>query len=405
MDRRSGSQFDDATLLAYVEQTMTRREEAEFEAAAGAEARLLSSLRLMRSDRESLRALPEPQAPASLAADALAQVERAMLLDTDLVAPPIDMRRYRAAHWQRYAAAAGFLLLLTGGGFMLFQSLRFDSRDDDLAPGPLVRLPSETPAPRERPERATRDEAAEASSAPDLASAEGGAAEAVELAARDFSALVEAMPAEVEPAVVAAIERQWPTDLGLSANVSADDPQSAFESLARRLRATGGDLIVNASINPPAMLPDGGRPWPGFADIARPSPPPSDRLPGEAIRPAARGAAAAPDDRVPLLDQSRSHAEGFQFTILGTPSDILNLLREISADRTMRLSWSRAGGARMLVDLVAPNLPPDVQWDRVIFWWAEPQERYDEARLLVAQISTEPCIRIPVRIIPASRRR
>lgn len=405
MDRRNGFQFDDATLLAYAEQTMTPREAAEFEAAAGADGRLLSSLRLMQADRKNLRALPEPQAPATLAADVLAQVERAMLLDIDLVAPPIDMRRYRTVHWQRYAAAAGFLLLLSGGGFMLLQSLRFDSRDADLAPDSLVRSPSEAASQRDRPGPVMPEEPAEVSPGPDLAVSNAGGIEEAALSARDFAALVDAMPLEVEPAVVAAIERHWPTDLGLSVNISADEPQSAFEAIARRLRAAGGDLIVNASINPPSLLPDGGRPWPGFADIVRPTSAPTMPPSGEAARPADPGAAPVPDDRVPLLDQSRSHANGFQFTILGTPSDILNVLREVNADRTMRLTWSRAGSARMLVDLVAPNLPPEVQWDRVMFWWVEPDARFDEARLLVAQVSTEPCVRIPMRIIPSSRRR
>ncbi len=405
MDRRTTASFDDATLLAYVEQTLTRQEEADFEAAAASEPDLLASLRQLRADREVLRAMPEPQAPATLAADVLAQIERSLLLETDLVAPSISLRRYRAPHWQRYAAAAGFVLLLTGGGFWLLNSLRFDSRDEHFAPetiagGPAApedqpvvpRLSPQTPG--DSPEPAPSDALAGGAELP--AAAEGEARPGA------FEALVDAMTERDESLAAASIESDWPADLDLSITLTSADPASACEALTRRLHAVGADLIVNASINSGGPLPGRGRSLPGLADVGR-NPDglmPREQAPTIVLTPPT----AVPDERVPLEDQSRYVSRGFQFTLLGTPSDILAVLREVSADRSMRLSWSGSGAPRMLVDLTAPNLPRSTRWDRVMLWWVEPATRFDEARLAAARAFTEPVVRLPVRLVSSERR-
>ncbi len=403
MEPQSPNKFDEATLLAYVEQTMTGEERAAFEAAVGSGAKLLASLRRMQSDCEALRAMPAEQPPVLLVADVLASVERSMLLETDLVAPPIDMRRYRASNWQRYAAAAGFTLLLTGGGFMLFQTLRFDSRDDVFAPEPIVKKDAteSTEAKKGTPEAEPQPSTEMlVIRTPDHASANESESH---FAAQSFEA---AMAASANPAVIAAIDRQWPTDLDLYANVVTADPAAAFETIAQRLRSRGGDLIVNATLNVPAGLPaqDPAREHFAGADQTRPlTPNLADPIPTP-VPMSAGPVVVSPDDRVPLVEQSRYAARGYQFTLLGTPSDILSTLRELGADRSLRITWSRQGAGRLLVDLVAPNLPPETRWDRVMFWWVDPAARFDEARAAVAQASTEPFIRIPVRIIQSDRR-
>lgn len=403
MESQTPNKFDEATLLAYVEQTMTGEERAAFEAAVGSDPKLLASLRRMQADCDGLRAMPAEQPPVSLVADVLASVERSMLLETDLVAPPIDMRRYRASHWQRYAAAAGFTLLLTGGGFMLFQTLRFDSRDDVFAPDAVVNNGAV-----ETSKTSTETPAAEPGHASEMlvirTPERGGATDhETQSAAESFEA---AMVASANPAVIAAIDRQWPTDLDLYANVVTADPAAAFETIAKRLRSRGGDLIVNATLNVPAGLPakDPGREHLAGTDQSRPLTP---NLVGPIPTPVPMSTGpvvADPDDRVPLAEQSRYAARGYQFTLLGTPTDILSTLRELGADRSLRVSWSRQGAGRLLVDLVAPNLPPETRWDHVMFWWVDPAARFDEARAAVAQASTEPFIRIPVRIIQSGRR-
>jgi len=394
------SNFGEATLLAYVEQTMSAAQVAEFEAAVAGDPRLLASLRRMQADCESLRSIPDELPPATLVADVLATIERSMLIESDLMAPPIDMRRYRASHWQRYAAAAGFTLLLGGGGFMLFQTLRFQSSDEILAPHTVAgngttakHVESVTPA---APEVGNRDVQPWVEDPHDQASS---TSEAERLAT--FEA---ALSKPVEPEVIGAIEREWPADLDLFADVIAADPAAAFESVARRLRERGGDLIVNATLNVsgPArsepLLPN----RVGAVD-------PFVRSLPNGISPtpvplAANPVVTDPEDRVPIADQSRYAAQGYQFTLLGTPSDILSVLRELGADRSLRVFWARQGAGRMLVDLVAPNLPPKTRWDRVMFWWVDPADRFDEARSVVAQASTEPFIRIPVRIHRAGNR-
>lgn len=402
MERRTTSSFDDATLLAYVEQTMTREQEAEFEAKAESDPRFLASLRQMRADRQALCALPEPQAPATLAADVLAQIERSMLLETDLVAPSIDLRRYRATHWQRYAAAAGFVLLLTGGGFMLLNSLRFDSHDEHFAPEPVARGPAE-PEVRSAGSESSADtrgagEALAQGDASASPAAESGAA-----APGAFEALVTAMSERDESLMAASIDRDWPNDLDLFASISSADPEAAYEAIASRLRLAGADVIVNASINPAPPLAGPERSLPGLAEVSGQADESIDAGEAPSPRPAA-APPAAPDDRIPIAEQSRYAARGFRFTILGTPTDILAALRELSADRSLRISWSGSGAPRMLVDLAAPNLPHATRWDRVLLWWLDPAVRFDEARLAAARAFTEPVVRIPVRIVASDRR-
>ena len=405
MERQSPNKFGEATLLAYVEQTMSAAQLAEFEAAIAGDPRLLASLRRMQADCEHLRSIPDEQPPATLVADVLAGLERSMLIESDLMAPPIDMRRYRASHWQRYAAAAGFALLLVGGGFMLLRTLRFQSSDDILAPTPLVHQDApQAPAKGIEPvesrslEPAAQDTHAQASQSHDTASVAATEPHGVSAA---FEA---ALSAPVDPAVVAAIARDWPADLDLRANVVAADSSVAFETIAQRLRSRGGDLIINATVNLPAPTPKEAR---GPDQIGGMGPSvhasPSDPVSMPMVV-NANPAVINPDDRVPLVDQSRYAAEGYQFTLLGTPSDILGVLRELGADRTLRVSWARQGAGGMLVDLVAPNLPPQTRWDRVMFWWVDPAARFDEARAAVAHASTEPFIRIPVRIQRAGSR-
>lgn len=402
MERRTTSSFDDATLLAYVEQTMTREQEAEFEAKAESDPRFLASLRQMRADRQALCALPEPQAPATLAADVLAQIERSMLLETDLVAPSIDLRRYRATHWQRYAAAAGFVLLLTGGGFMLLNSLRFDSHDEHFAPEPVARGPAE---PEVRP--AGSESSADTRGAGEaLAQGDASASPAAESGAAApgaFEALVTAMSERDESLMAASIDRDWPNDLDLFASISSADPEAAYEAIASRLRLAGADVIVNASINPAPPLAGPERSLPGLAEVSGQADESIDAGEAPSPRPAA-APPAAPDDRIPIAEQSRYAARGFRFTILGTPTDILAALRELSADRSLRISWSGSGAPRMLVDLAAPNLPHATRWDRVLLWWLDPAVRFDEARLAAARAFTEPVVRIPVRIVASDRR-
>lgn len=402
MERRTTSSFDDATLLAYVEQTMTREQEAEFEAKAESDPRFLASLRQMRADRQALCALPEPQAPATLAADVLAQIERSMLLETDLVAPSIDLRRYRATHWQRYAAAAGFVLLLTGGGFMLLNSLRFDSHDEHFAPEPVARGPAE-PEVRSAGSESSADtrgagEALAQGDASASPAAESGAA-----APGAFEALVTAMSERDESLMAASIDRDWANDLDLFASISSADPEAAYEAIASRLRLAGADVIVNASINPAPPLAGPERSLPGLAEVSGQADESIDAGEAPSPRPAA-APPAAPDDRIPIAEQSRYAARGFRFTILGTPTDILAALRELSADRSLRISWSGSGAPRMLVDLAAPNLPHATRWDRVLLWWLDPAVRFDEARLAAARAFTEPVVRIPVRIVASDRR-
>lgn len=400
MQRPSAGQFDEATLLAYVEQTMPPQQRAEFEAELASDTRLLASLRLMQADCQGLRSLPEEQPPESLVADVLAGVERSMLIETDLIAPPVDMRRYRASHWQRYAAAAGFVLLLSGGGFMLFNTLQFNSRDNDFAPGPLVMDdPDELPIPAESttaPGGSTDGEELLAA-APD-AQADS---HAIESSAAEFE---QALAAAAEPAVIAAMARDWPTDIDLAADVVTADPSAALETLASRLRERGGDLIVNATLNIPGSFGSGRGPD-QFAG-RDPAAPTGVGPAGNILvpLPPSAGVVAVPDDRVPIEEQSQYAARGYQFTLLGTPSDILNVLRELGTDRSLRISWSRRGAGRLLVDLVAPNLPGETQWDHVMFWWLDPANRFDEARAAVARSATEPYIRIPVRLIASERR-
>lgn len=402
MERRTTSSFDDATLLAYVEQTMTREQEAEFEAKAESDPRFLASLRQMRADRQALCALPEPQAPATLAADVLAQIERSMLLETDLVAPSIDLRRYRATHWQRYAAAAGFVLLLTGGGFMLLNSLRFDSHDEHFAPEPVARGPAE-PEVRSAGSESSADtrgagEALAQGDASASPAAESGAA-----APGAFEALVTAMSERDESLMAASIDRDWANDLDLFASISSADPEAAYEAIASRLRLAGADVIVNASINPAPPLAGPERSLPGLAEVSGQADESIDAGEGSSGRPSAESP-VLPDDRIPISEQSRYVARGFRFTILGTPTDILAALRELSADRSLRISWSGSGAPRMLVDLAAPNLPHATRWDRVLLWWLDPAVRFDEARLAAARAFTEPVVRIPVRIVASDRR-
>ncbi len=401
MQRSSPGQFDEATLLAYVEQTMPPQQRAEFEAALASDTRLLASLRLMQADCQALRSLPDEQPPESLVADVLAGVERSMLIETDLIAPPIDMRRYRASHWQRYAAAAGFVLLLTGGGFMLFNTLQFDSRDRDFAPDPIVMHdPPGLPAPGETAAVAPGGESAEEESIA-VAPAEESPGNGIESSTAEFES---ALAAAAEPAVVAAIARQWPTDIDLAADVVTADPAAALETIAARLRERGGDLIVNATLNIPGRFDAEREPdqFAGRDPAALPGVGSAGAVP--LPLPLSAGGVAVPDDRVPIEAQSQYAARGYQFTLLGTPSDILNVLRELGADRSLRISWSRRGAGRLLVDLVAPNLPGQTQWDHVIFWWLDPANRFDEARAAVARSATEPYIRIPVRLIASERR-
>ena len=427
-----GPRFDETCLLAYVEGELSADEAARLEAEARQQPALMAALRQLRADRVAIRAMAEPAPPAGMVEDVLGLVERSMLLAEDPIAPTVHVQRRSAfANWQRYAVAAGFILLVAGAGSFIAQTLFLDERGTE-----FFVEGREGPKPKDRG-------AGDDATPPDLASGAPNQGDEVAMptpaeedAARDRFAINDPLDLEgearldrsVEIATNAGSDAARPDlastasesesdggsvaaeDLGIAIDVFTPDRATALDVLAQNLSSVaGGEVVINWSLDPGAqpalvrewrtalagvqalhVLPGGVRsPWPNAARL-RPWP----SLAAQAQR---------PSEGVPLEVQARHLDEGFELTLVGPPSAILRAVRELHTVRGQHVRWLKPGSGATLESLAAPNWPGGAtDWDRVLAWWAadEADALLDRLAISLAAaqgVDVEPIVRVPLR--------
>lgn len=141
--------FDTQELLAFVEDTLSRRERERVRAKLASQPALLSKLERMAADRTALRSLEEPVLAEDLVATLEPVLARPMLMGQDAG----QFRRIvrQRAVWPKVAIAAGFLLLAGVGAVAWWNGgLSFTSNEQpDLAVLPPANNEPTSPLVRE----------------------------------------------------------------------------------------------------------------------------------------------------------------------------------------------------------------------------------------------------------------
>lgn len=368
-------------MLAYVEGELSGDDATALETSLSSRPELLERLHSMRDDRASLRDLPEVTAPSALVDDVLGQVERSMLLDDDPMAPPIRIARRGAwSSWPRYAAAATFAVLLSGALYFVYQALDLNSGGTGLEN--LANVP-EMPDPALDVQ--DTDNMTDSDSLANASDSEEDATDSSDSAVDDAS-LVVADPGPSEP-----------LDFGLAVKVQSRDLEAAMAQLQARLAGDGtGGVVANVAIGQaltrPIMV---GLTGTRIAAVHLPAevhdgPRLSRRLERQL------------EDNKDLLSTSvqlAAQSWGFQYTLVGRPSEIYAALNELHDAPEHRVNWVSRRGRSELLSIMAPQAPKGREWFRAMSWWTNPASNWPLAQRLVASETTdEPIIRIVLRV-------
>ncbi|MFG0331174.1 MAG: hypothetical protein ACF8PN_14905 [Phycisphaerales bacterium] len=405
---------DQERLLAYIEGEASAEEAAQIEARLASNPARLATLRTMREDRSILRSLDDVTAPEGLIDDAIAVAERSMLLDDAPLAPEVPWRRRRATVWRQVAVAAAVVLLVGGAVGFLAQNLWLNAGADDwialdnandevesplgtgsespteLLDDPVLRddLPTS--------ERVAEEHGAVANEPSLVASAES----ANEVGEDDRGT----DPTPVAPVSVAVITEPPPAhsvDLGLTLRVTADDLAETLRHANDLACASGGAVVWNLVEVSPTSLADSSVEigWattnangfePSLDAVGRRRPNRQSSMPSDDL-------IIGPNRWLPFDEQSQWGRQGFQITLVGTPSHLRELLR--SLDRSgAQLQWGAGSDARLLAP--RPSRPSlDVaELSRVVHWWRNPTADFELASRLADALRPEPIVRIPVRL-------
>lgn len=479
-------------LLAFVEGDLSAsNEQALIEELAG-QAKALRGLECLRADRHMLRELDDPEPPSGLIEDCLAAVERDLLISEDPFAPPIHMPRRRRSALRRYAVAAGFILVATVGGVMIYQNIMVTpnlpefgigfnepesagATEDNLSDrsttseafakntttgsesdgvethsagndsAERVLLTNEGANVGDRSMNGTSDTAnlvassegetrasdnpagegiinANDRSAADskVAAAPGAAGRTSNLRphADDVPFSSDETPAHLPSDSVASM------DIGLGIRLATIDRTHALERLNELIDASKGtELIYNVPLIdtvPTTREFDESlfSEW-SASTSGDPQANKGGRSDSVGIRVSDRNRTNNSDERsssssarnqslVSLEQQHKYRERGFDYTLVGTPTQLIAVLREIKQadDDIGRLRVMKRNGdgsqelsTISLDELARPTHPVGKDWSRALFWWTDPSRNLAFAAQISKSFAPEPIVRIPLRLV------
>lgn len=150
--------YDENVLLAFVEGELTPDQQRLIEQWTAADPRLARLLNAMVADRQILRSVPEPEAPAWLLEDIDADLERSMLLDDGPLHAQADQGRQRQAINRMGLGLAVAAMVLIAGGIVIYSIVALETQQrhmpsvarndaDSNQPSPTVARSDPVPAP------------------------------------------------------------------------------------------------------------------------------------------------------------------------------------------------------------------------------------------------------------------
>lgn len=478
-------------LLAFVEGELSAsNEQALIDELAG-QSKALRGLECLRADRQSLRELDDPEPPTGLIEDCLAAVERDLLISEDPFAPPIHMPRRRQSALRRYAVAAGFILVATLGGVMIYKNVmvspnlpefglganelksgsakKNDLTDPSSTAGELAKntttgrendgvenhsigndsaegvlLTNKGADVNDRSMNPTGDTAnLVASSEGDTGAAEDRAGEGVvgtnhgtsadskvaaapraasrtsnlKPQADDVPFTLDETSADLRSDSVASL------DIGWGIRLATIDRSHALERLNELIDdSRGAALVYNTPLidtvpttreYEESLLTD----W--SASTSSDHQENGDGLNSVGVR--APNRVLPNDDKqrrrslssspgqilVPFEQQHQYRERGFDYTLVGTPSQLIGVLREIKHSEDIgrvRVIKRDADGLQELTslsldELARPKRPVGKDWSRALFWWTDPGRNLALAAQMNDSFAPEPIVRIPLRIV------
>ncbi len=390
----------DHELLAFVEGDLSPIERRTMEERLARSPETLRRLHALQRDRKALAALQDPEVPEWLAARisqlALSARWTPAEAETEAVEPPIPMptvarlpRRHSAL--PRLAMAASILLALSASLMVTwwaasevtdFAARLFDSpghlpQGNGSSDSPALALDNATTATD------TAENSDSTSTDPDLALAATAISEPGDDAALTDSPLV--------------------IEVGTAVRIASGDRLATLEHLAASLLGSGdeglGGLIVNASTAPVGpTAPDRAGPAHAIAGL-------SGRVldqNGQESPPSQAGSDARPAEVslvISPLDQLRYSREGFAYTLVGRPSDILALLDELAVQPDHRLYWYSQQGLTRLRHLVRPSAPAGAELIAALHWFANPAANPRLTARLLASAREEPLVQVPLTVV------
>jgi len=481
-------------LLAFVEGELSASsEQALIEELAG-QSKALRGLECLRADRQMLHELEDPEPPSGLIEDCLAAVERDLLISEDPFAPPIHMPRRRQSALRRYAVAAGFILVATVGGMMIYENIlvtpnlpefgigsnepesgsakKSDLQDASPTAGEFAKNPE---TGNERYGGENQSDSTDSAKSPLLtnegedvnvnnrslngtggttnlvASSEGetggsddDAGEGV-VKANDGSATGSTVagalgavgrtsnlkphaddvpfslgesPADLPSDSVASM------DIGLGIRLATIDRTRALERLNELIDdSKGTELIYNAPLIDTVPTTRGFdeslfSDWSVSSSSGDPQAN-GDRSYSVGIRTPDRNRANNYDKRsrfsparkqslVPLEEQHQYRERGFDYTLVGTPTQLIAVLHELKhADDDigrLRVMKRNGDGSQELTtvsldELARPAHPVGKDWSRALFWWTDPGRNLALAAQMNESFAPEPIVRIPLQLV------
>lgn len=439
---------DQDEMIAYVEGTLSPEVMDEFSSRWAGDPRLLALLGKMREDRAELRLLAiadAPQPVAGLIEDVLGVVERAMLLQDDPVAPQVKLLERRAGvgqAWMRYALAAGFIMLLLGAAWLLFTNvwyrpsgLEFAIDDDDEPTQAEVsgrdRLASSTgrrnqgtptPAAHNAQPNGVGAGTATADTRADDATAAAADPDKEPSTGDHFAANRPRRGEEEDGAITRVVNGGLARDIGLAVRINSGNPNLTLSNLRADLADLDHNEIANTALLANVRWREDLDAEPVIGDRLREpdvqssSPAPAagdewDRAPRDGkYRSAGRRESKrdaiipAPSDGllefVPLEVQMAYFASGYRYTLVGTPSQIRDLLRSINRTKWQQAHLAAQEGSLTFDDFIAPAKPRGKEWGRIVLWWLDdPATNLALARRTVLAFGPEPIIRVPLEIV------
>lgn len=223
-----------------------------------------------------------------------------------------------------------------------------------------------------------------------------------------------------------AITRSTAIDVGLALNMSWGDLGEGVAFLASRLEDSRcGVMIENVSLDfdgtPPPLSGGSGQRnvTSGAADAQGEgnragSDSSSGRSPGSQStarthRDVLPGTDPTAKQMVSVDEQLGYEERGYQFVLVGTPTELNAVLRQAAAQSSCRVEWASESVARgrVLETMSSPQSPQGEQWIDAILWWDRPDipKALRLARRASEAAQPEPLLRIPIRIIEEQRLR
>lgn len=422
--QQNQKQPDEALLLAYIEGSLSAEEAKTVEQNLIDQPALMAVLLEMREDRkliQEIKLTTEIKTPTGIVNDVLAIMERTMLLDDAPDAPLISIKRNNPASWWRYAVAAAFLILLSVAVVMIFQGLFSPGNNPDLA-----ELLANNTAENNSLELNSESTVADSNinltdtnipNSPNHKSTSQSGNNNLESAKIAYDTNTDNLSTKTEITEENNHKQPLTVSVGFTANIACADNNDALTLISNYLQSQGGGIIPNASdsINYNYSNIDendngntiGNRNNNANTNFVRQSfetdnryqnlTTPSNRIPDNNIYGSDWSSESI--NLVPLDDQISYRKDGYQYTLIGTPTAIREILTQLSKQPGYSFDWGRKPQDLSFDSLIIPPRPIGSQWIPVVMWWIDPHQYLPLSLDAAKAIQKEPVIRIPFRLV------